>query len=165
MMAPNTLRPCGTEAAYARHRRNGESPCDACRAGVALVRRDQRRAKGIRPRLEPQHGTYSGYIRLHVLSGVEACRPCLDAHATYLREWRAKVRRRDRRGKWVDVVYDYLETFGPIEMSPLIETIQERHPEAVCDTIRQAVNRFVQDGIAWRDDYERPFLYGVADEA
>jgi hypothetical protein len=25
-------RPCGTEPAYRRHLRNGETPCDACRA-------------------------------------------------------------------------------------------------------------------------------------
>ena len=156
------LRPCGTEAAYARHRLRGEPSCDECKAGVAVARNEQRRAKGIAPRLAPRHGTYSGYIRLH--SGAKACRPCLDAHAAYLREWRAKVRRRVRRGKWIDVAYDYLETHGPIEMAPLIEMIQERHPEAVRDTIRQSVNRFVQDGIAWRDDDERPFLYGVADE-
>lgn len=26
-----TLRPCGTEAAYVRHLRYGEKPCEACR--------------------------------------------------------------------------------------------------------------------------------------
>ncbi len=28
---PRTLAPCGTTAAYARHLRHGEQPCDACR--------------------------------------------------------------------------------------------------------------------------------------
>ncbi len=158
------LRPCGTEAAYARHRRRGEPTCATCKAGVTDARRQQRRAKGIRPRTTPQHGTYSGYIRLHAATGAEPCLPCLDAHATYLREWRARGRRRDRRGSWVEVALDYLETHGPIEMTQLIEAIQERHPEVVRDTIRQSVNRFVQDGLAWRDDSERPFLYGVSDE-
>ena len=27
---PRTPAPCGTIAAYARHLRNGEQPCDAC---------------------------------------------------------------------------------------------------------------------------------------
>lgn len=29
------LKPCGTDAAYRRHRRKGEDPCDACRAAHA----------------------------------------------------------------------------------------------------------------------------------
>lgn len=33
------LRPCGTEAAYQRHLRHGEEPCEACdRAHAAYVR-------------------------------------------------------------------------------------------------------------------------------
>ena len=33
--APRTPAPCGTTAAYARHLRNGEQPCDACREANA----------------------------------------------------------------------------------------------------------------------------------
>ena len=29
---PRTLKPCGTVAAYRRHTRHGEEPCDACKA-------------------------------------------------------------------------------------------------------------------------------------
>jgi hypothetical protein len=29
---PRQLKPCGTRAAYLRHRSRGEQPCDACRA-------------------------------------------------------------------------------------------------------------------------------------
>jgi len=29
-LAPGQLKPCGTQAAYARHRRHGEQPCSAC---------------------------------------------------------------------------------------------------------------------------------------
>ena len=32
---PRTLAPCGTTAAYARHLRHGEQPCDACREANA----------------------------------------------------------------------------------------------------------------------------------
>ncbi len=32
---PRTLAPCGTTAAYARHLRHGETPCDACRKANA----------------------------------------------------------------------------------------------------------------------------------
>ena len=28
-------KPCGTTAAYKRHRRHGETPCDACKAAWA----------------------------------------------------------------------------------------------------------------------------------
>lgn len=33
--APREPLPCGTTAAYARHLRNGEQPCDACREANA----------------------------------------------------------------------------------------------------------------------------------
>lgn len=45
--APRTPQPCGTVAAYARHLRRGETPCDACRAANAERHRDlYRRRKG-----------------------------------------------------------------------------------------------------------------------
>lgn len=34
------LKPCGTPAAYRRHLRNDEDPCDACRAAVRLQKRE-----------------------------------------------------------------------------------------------------------------------------
>lgn len=33
---PRKLQPCGTRAAYARHRYNGEDPCDACKASNTI---------------------------------------------------------------------------------------------------------------------------------
>lgn len=36
----SALKPCGTPAAYRRHLRNGEDPCDACRAAVRLAKRE-----------------------------------------------------------------------------------------------------------------------------
>lgn len=33
-----TLSPCGTEAAYRRHLRHGEEPCDDCKRAAALAR-------------------------------------------------------------------------------------------------------------------------------
>lgn len=35
------LQPCGTSAAYARHRAHGEEPCDACPAANAAAKRGQ----------------------------------------------------------------------------------------------------------------------------
>jgi hypothetical protein len=33
-------QPCGTVGAYSRHRRNGERPCEACRAAVRAYNRE-----------------------------------------------------------------------------------------------------------------------------
>lgn len=33
-------RPCGTVAAYRRHQRHGEPPCDACRQAMAAQQHD-----------------------------------------------------------------------------------------------------------------------------
>lgn len=35
---PRTPSPCGTEAAYRRHLRHGEEPCDDCKRAAALAR-------------------------------------------------------------------------------------------------------------------------------
>jgi hypothetical protein len=37
------LKPCGTRAAYRRHRRHGETPCQPCRAAAAAYKRQYRR--------------------------------------------------------------------------------------------------------------------------
>jgi len=38
-----TLRPCGTEAAYVRHLRRSERPCQACRDAHSSALRDRRK--------------------------------------------------------------------------------------------------------------------------
>lgn len=42
---PRRLKPCGTAAAYHRHRRRGEEPCHACRKAVAAYQRRRYRDK------------------------------------------------------------------------------------------------------------------------
>jgi hypothetical protein len=37
-------KPCGTLAAYRRHQRRGEPPCDLCKAANAAYQRDYYRA-------------------------------------------------------------------------------------------------------------------------
>ncbi len=39
------LKPCGTHAAYRRHLRRGETPCDACRQANKIRLRDNERHK------------------------------------------------------------------------------------------------------------------------
>lgn len=43
------VAPCGTQAAYQRHRRNGEDACDRCRAAHAASRRKLYAAHGAPP--------------------------------------------------------------------------------------------------------------------
>nr|WP_211579473.1 hypothetical protein [Mobiluncus mulieris] len=43
------LKPCGTPAAYRRHKRHHEPPCEACREAVAKYKRGRRQ---VRKRLE-----------------------------------------------------------------------------------------------------------------
>lgn len=43
---PIVLLPCGTDAAYLRHYRHGETPCDACKAAHAQVSYQRRRRTG-----------------------------------------------------------------------------------------------------------------------
>lgn len=70
------LRPCGTEAAYRRHRYNGEVPCDECRTAHTNYLRDGP------PKLPPLErdpcGTPGAYRR-HLRRGEVTCRACCDA--------------------------------------------------------------------------------------
>ena len=44
-ISQSAVEPCGTSAAYQRHIRHGETPCDACRQAVNTDRRNRRAAK------------------------------------------------------------------------------------------------------------------------
>ncbi|MFC8282902.1 WhiB family transcriptional regulator [Streptomyces cyaneofuscatus] len=74
------LAPCGTDAAYDRHRRNGEQPCDPCRRA--------HNERNVQVRAETRHrraastecGTRGGYQK-HRRNGETACAPCRQANA------------------------------------------------------------------------------------
>ena len=74
------LRPCGTEAGYSRHLRNGEAACEACvmanrKASREAARRMKaRRAAGIPARTPDPCGTNGAYQR-HLRKG-ETCDVC-----------------------------------------------------------------------------------------
>lgn len=36
---------------------------------------------------DPRHGSHGGYLA-HNRLGEDACQPCLDAHAAYVKQWR-----------------------------------------------------------------------------
>lgn len=69
------LKPCGTVAAYERHRRRGEEVCEACRE----ARRVYSNAQYVpRDRDRPPCGTTAGY-HYHIRHGEQTCRACRDA--------------------------------------------------------------------------------------
>lgn len=96
------LRPCGTNAAYYRHRKNGEEPCEPCKEaqreymrqykGVVKPRGPRARPIGVRP----ECGTQYAY-KLHVKNR-EICDVCLAATRQASRE--ARHKRRMRLPRW-----------------------------------------------------------------
>lgn len=84
------VKPHGTRAAYQRHLRAGEPPCQACREACAEYTRDYR-AGNIGARERPPCGTLRGY-NAHRYRSEQACRACLDAHAVYINARRARIR-------------------------------------------------------------------------
>lgn len=70
------LAPCGTRAAYIRHRRRGEEPCAQCRAAATVVERERR---GGSPRKAAQCGTKSGYAA-HRRREEPPCASCTEAN-------------------------------------------------------------------------------------
>lgn len=77
------LAPCGSEAAYRRHLRWGQEPCDACRAEHARIQSEQRAGE---PRELRPCGTQAAYRR-HLNHGEVPCRACTDAHAAVVIAW------------------------------------------------------------------------------
>lgn len=92
---PQPLKPCGTNAAYVRHRARGEQPCDECttarREYVASQRRTDPEARR-KPRAKC--GTYSGAVR-HYRLKEKLCEPCAQARRDYLNRHRQELRERE----------------------------------------------------------------------
>lgn len=44
---PSILEPCGTRAAFIRHRRNGEDPCEPCREAYNAYHRQYNQTKSV----------------------------------------------------------------------------------------------------------------------
>lgn len=79
------LKPCGTRAAYARHLRNGEVPCAACKEANRV------REAGIRgePRPLQPCGTMAAYRR-HRYHREDPCEACRVAYNAYVRRNRKR---------------------------------------------------------------------------
>ena len=82
------LKPCGTVAAYERHRRVGEPACEACKEAKRAAQRER---TGGKPRRPAYCGTRSGYVR-HQRHRETPCAECKGAHAKYEVERRARKR-------------------------------------------------------------------------
>lgn len=83
------LSPCGTLAAYRRHLKNREVPCEPCSEASRIY---TRRRRGIADPLPLQpHGTHAAFAR-HYAARTIACDDCWAAERAYQRD--AKRRRR-----------------------------------------------------------------------
>jgi hypothetical protein len=77
-----TLQPCGTVAAFQRHVRRRETPCEACREAKNQSQKQS----------APQHlvpcGTYGAWRR-HLRRGEQPCKACRDERNRLQRERRS----------------------------------------------------------------------------
>lgn len=78
------LAPHGTTAAYERHLKYGDEPCDDCRKANAEHKRGRKATETPGQRTEIPHGTLRGYRR-HLYRREPACADCLKASADYQR--------------------------------------------------------------------------------
>jgi hypothetical protein len=88
-----TLAPHGTTAAYLRHLRHDDEPCEPCRQANAEAKRGQKSTATPGRRKPIAHGTLRGY-RQHLYRQETACADCLRASAEYqrARNWGRKER-------------------------------------------------------------------------
>lgn len=96
--------------------------------------------------------------------GEKACAACSEAHATYMRGYRAEKRRKQRRGTWNDVILDYLETWGGMSPLGLARLIANRHPDVKHRTVLKALLRMEERGLVEADRYgPNDVVYRVSD--
>lgn len=85
------LAPCGTLAAYKRHKRMGEEACDPCKDAnaVAVAKFRGGTTTGARRSKAAECGTYSGTIR-HRRAGEQPCFACRLAESRYRQGLKAR---------------------------------------------------------------------------
>lgn len=135
------MKPCGTEAAYYRHRYRGETPCPEDVQAVAQESRRRAREKGVPPLRKAKHGTTSKYV-----AGCR-CAFCRDAQTEYMRTWRAgkpKVPTRRERKAWLmrmDIL-DRLEMEGWVSTAMLA-----MEHGASLDSVERVLRRLRAEGL------------------
>lgn len=93
------LRPCGTMAAYRRHKYYGEPACDPCQEAIREYER-KRYATGkryVRKTADPKCGTVAGYHR-HRREGENTCEPCREANREYQRKYQRAYQQKRKYG-------------------------------------------------------------------
>lgn len=85
----NQLRPCGTHAAFARHKRRGDPFCATCDIAERIYHRERKRRAAAQDRhdelVDIGCGTHPGYNR-HKYHGEKVDKACADAERTYQRD-------------------------------------------------------------------------------
>lgn len=132
-------RPCGTIAAYDRHRRAGETICEPCKEAKRIEskkRRDRDKTERENTPLKPavtreQCGTRAGanYHRDH---GEHKCGPCLEAQRAYNRETYHRNKGPAKRNGRPPHPREHGTNKGYDQ--------HQRHKETVCDPCRLAHN-------------------------
>lgn len=137
------MQPCGTVAAYARHRYHGEEPCPEDYAAKAEQARRRRQARGAKPRRKPRHGTYSMYATYEC-----RCRACRDAARDYKADHRAGQLRRSRRPASIaELILDILETFDhAMTTDQIAAQVSRIRVQVKHQTATRVVWRMVSDG-------------------
>lgn len=132
------VQPCGTEAAYLRHLRHGEPPCPEDRQAHAQRELERQRARGVKPRGTPQHGTYTMYATYGC-----RCRACREAKTDYKADYEAGIRRRRLPSvPLAELVLDVLETWDrSMSTDELIGQVERIRPEAKPESVRAAIVR------------------------
>lgn len=152
------LKPCGTRAAYLRHRQRGED-CPTCRAAAARKRREDRRRQGIPPLLPPRCGTISGRTA-HYNRGEPICDDCREA----FRVWQKQRRRKRSEGpvSIPSVIFDVLETAGTsMGWRSLSAWVTELHPEWAEATVKRTLARLVAEGRVERVEFGDEIRYRI----
>ena len=110
-----SLLPCGTPAAYKRHKKRGETACGPClEAAREYVRQQRDRNRGRPPREPLPCGTQAGFAR-HKYWGETPCGPCREAEREYRKNrreadgWIVYVR------KFADGMWYYGSAVGSIK--------------------------------------------------
>lgn len=89
------MKPCGTPAAYARHRIKAETPCDLCREANRLRNHKDTWERSLSETVEC--GTVLGYYAHFSRENLPVCEACEEANKGYVRPSRPSKPQKTRR--------------------------------------------------------------------
>lgn len=125
------LKPCGTDAAYKRHLKANEKPCEPCTIAHNYAVREWDRATNKRPaRFLAPCGTPGAYQR-HQRNGEKIDAACRKAHAKKERIRRAKIRKETGMSKQETRLYRIVVESWPTDDGKPFEAQQKAFWDAV----------------------------------